>query len=138
MSISKVDAAQGLSAAIQEMLNEYVGDVEEKTDEVLDKASKSCAKQLKSSSPVGEGPNKGRYAKGWSVKKDKSLKGISKIGDYTVHNKTDWQLTHLLENGHVIKNQYGSYSGRVPAVPHIKDAEQAAISQCLSDLEAKL
>lgn len=138
MSISKVDAAQGLSAAIQQMLEEYQEDVEVKTDEILNKASKSCAKQLKSSSPVGKGPHKGRYAKGWTVKKDRSLKGISKIGDYTVHNKTDWQLTHLLENGHVIKNQYGSYSGRVPASPHIKDAEQTAIRECLSDLEAKL
>ena len=42
--------------------------------------------------------------------------------DVIVHNKTDYQLTHLLENGHVIRNKKGTY-GRAPAHPHIKPIE---------------
>jgi hypothetical protein len=46
-------------------------------------------------------------------------------------------LTHLLENGHIVRNQYGTY-GRVNGDGHIKDAEQNAVEEVISTLEAKL
>lgn len=45
-----------------------------------------------------------------------------KIGEYgVVYNKEHYRLTHLLENGHIIKNAYGTY-GRTAPRPHVKPA----------------
>lgn len=60
---------------------------------------------------------KGDYANSWVWKMQDD-----KIGEYgVVYNKEHYRLTHLLENGHLIKNAYGSY-GRTAPRPHIKPA----------------
>ncbi|MEE0896820.1 MAG: hypothetical protein U0L88_04245, partial [Acutalibacteraceae bacterium] len=65
------------------------------------KVAKETVQKLKNTSPKGS-PHKRKYAEGWKVsKKDR--------GDLVVHNATNYQLTHLLENGHVIKNKKGTY-----------------------------
>ena len=50
----------------------------------------------------------GSYAKAWANSVETDETGTS----CTVYNKQG-QLTHLLEKGHAIKNQYGSYPGMV-------------------------
>lgn len=50
----------------------------------------------------------GSYAKAWSCHVDSDITGTS----CTVYNKQA-SLTHLLEKGHAIKNQYGTYPGIV-------------------------
>ena len=60
------------------------------------------------------------YSKGWTVKKEDE-------DTYIVHNKTKYRLTHLLENGHVSANQYGTGYKRVNGIEHIKPAEQEGI-----------
>lgn len=45
----------------------------------------------------------GKYAKNWVAEAEASEMGI----EVTVHNKKMYQLTHLLEKGHVIKNRAG-------------------------------
>lgn len=50
----------------------------------------------------------GSYAKAWSCRVDSDITGTS----CTVYNKQA-SLTHLLEKGHAIKNQYGTYPGIV-------------------------
>ena len=51
----------------------------------------------------------GAYAKDWVADARPSATGV----DVTVHNKDHYQLTHLLEKGHAVANQYGEYRGRV-------------------------
>ncbi len=50
----------------------------------------------------------GSYAKAWSCHVDSDITGTS----CTVYNKQA-SLTHLLEKGHTIKNQHGTYPGFV-------------------------
>ena len=50
----------------------------------------------------------GSYAKAWANAVETDETGTS----CTVYNKQG-QLTHLLEKGHAIKNQFGSYPGTV-------------------------
>lgn len=50
----------------------------------------------------------GSYAKAWSCHVDSDITGTS----CTVYNKQA-SLTHLLEKGHAIKNQHGTYPGFV-------------------------
>lgn len=57
------------------------------------------------------------YAKGW----DYTATG-KKSKRYIVHNKTHYQLTHLLEKGHRIVTKDGRDTGkRAPAYPHIAE-----------------
>lgn len=78
--------------------------------------AKEAVKQLRATSPVNNGsPRSGQYAKGWATKVEK--------GKHIVHNKTDYQLTHLLENGHdIIRN--GKKVGESPKKQHIKQVEE--------------
>lgn len=66
------------------------------------------------------------YPQGWAVKRTNGVNFVSA----TVHNKTDYRLTHLLEHGHAVKNGTGRIGegkkhfvdGRV----HIKPVEEWA------------
>ena len=106
---------------------ELMNALTEYTDEVTDgvkKAAKEVAddtvKLLKSTSPVKAfGKKRGQYAKGWSSKEQTST-STEKV--YVVYNRTDYQLTHLLEHGHA--NRDGSFTA---ARPHIAAAEEKAI-----------
>jgi hypothetical protein len=71
---------------------------------------------LKASSPVNErSPQKGRYAKGWKYERGKKVKGVTMS---YIRNKSDPQLTHLLEYGHpIVRN--GTVVGTAPAKEHI-------------------
>lgn len=92
----------------------------------LDKTKADLARQatteLKTTSPVG---NRGRYIKGWRHKKV----GKRRV----VYNKTDYQLTHLLEKGHAKRG-----GGRTRAIPHIKPVEQHIQESAESTFRRKL
>ena len=113
--------------------------------DILDVVSKNCKGALETGSMSvaketvqklrNTSPKKtGDYAKGWKVSK-KKIKGSSVL---VVHNATDYQLTHLLENGHVIKNAKGEY-GRTRPIKHIEPvadwAEDELPRKVLEDLD---
>lgn len=102
---------------------------DEKVNKVLKTASKETAdetaERLRSTSPEKTGD----YAKGWTVSE--------KDGGYVVHNATDYQLTHLLENSHVIRNKYGEY-GRTNPKKHIKPVETWANKEFQRKIEEGL
>lgn len=100
------------------IFRDFPNEINNIVDEESERAAKETADRLKSTSPR----NKGKYARGWKVARDPdSLHG------HVVYN-TEYQLTHLLEHGHLAKNQYGTY-GRVPGIEHIKPAEEAGKMQ---------
>lgn len=90
--------------------------------------SKEALKQLRNTSP--KSPGGGEYAKGWSLKSIGQFETI-------LYNKTKPGLTHLLERGHLIKNQYGEY-GRSKAIPHIKPVEEWANNEVIIEIERRL
>lgn len=69
-------------------------------------AGRMAAKMLRQRSRV----RTGAYKKGWKADVEEDETGVS----CTVHNRTRYQLTHLLEKGHRISNQSGTYPGTVP------------------------
>ena len=107
---------ENVSAQVKELLEQYNEEFAQLVQKTTKAAADATARDLRESSVSMFG--NGSYAKGWTVTKEK--------GGYVVHNKTDYQLTHLLENGHVIRNKYGEY-GRAPAFRHIGPAEQKGI-----------
>ena len=107
------------SVAVQmaELLDEINKDVEKSAKTNIQRVAKESVQKLKNTSPV----KTGSYASGWGTKKQGDM-------DIVVHNRTDYQLTHLLENGHIIRNKKGTY-GRAPAHKHIKPVEDWAIDE---------
>lgn len=108
----KVDAKE-LQKALKEYLEDYEEDIFNGVKEVTDSLTKQAVNNLKKESPDMTGD----YAKGWTKQRGK----VNKNTRYTVkiHNKTDYQLTHLLEFGHAKKN-----GGWVSAIPHIRPVEE--------------
>jgi hypothetical protein len=118
---------EGVAAQLNKILDEYTEKVDETSDEIMSEVATDTADELKRTSPT----KSGNYAKSWTVKKDK------KSHQYIVHNKKYYRLTHLLEYGHIVKNQFGTY-GRAKAEPHIKRAEENGVRNLINKLEQKL
>jgi hypothetical protein len=106
---------------LMQQLQRYGKLLDEQVQEEAKKASQELVAELKQSSPKRKGKG-GKYAKGWRLKKQGN--------SYIVHNATDYQLTHLLEKGHALRN-----GGRTRAFPHIRPAENKAVQSFLAALE---
>ena len=89
--------------------------------EAGDKTAKEAVQKLKNTSPK-HSPHVRKYAEGWALKRERGSAGIPLI---TVYNRTNGQLTHLLENGHMIVNAKGTY-GRTRGIKHIAPVEEWA------------
>lgn len=109
---------------INEILNDYSNDIQEAITEEAIKIAKEGQKQLKLNSPKNKKntSHKGRYAKGWRVKTVKGRGFISCV----IHNATDYQLTHLLEKGHLTRT-----GGKTKSITHIEPVHD----ECCSNYE---
>lgn len=85
---------------VSRLLEEYVKDVEEEVEKASSGVASALVNKLKKHSPTGRGMK--HYKDGWKKKK------VGKRGA-VVYNANKPGLTHLLNNGHVVKNQYGDY-----------------------------
>lgn len=121
--------AESVTVQMREILDEYKEEVQDTTNRAIDTTSKEAVKKLKSTSP--KRPGGGKYARSWTLKKENGV-----INTVTVHNR-EYQLTHLLENGHVVRNKYGTY-GRVNGIKHIEPVEEWAQSELPSQIEREL
>ena len=99
---------------MKKLLDQFDKDVQKAMDEGMKQVAKEAVAKLKAESPR----RTGKYASGWSTKQ------IDKNG-LVIHNSKHYQLTHLLENGHVIRNKKGTY-GRTAGIKHIKPVEELA------------
>lgn len=129
-SIIPIDS---LSDAIKDELDSLNKEVIEKVNKAAEKAAKDGAKELKATSPVrSDGYNRkrpaGSYAKGWSAKVEETNGGMEK---WVIYNRTDYQLTHLLEFGHIIAKT----GGRSKAIPHISPVSESVAEEFEQEVE---
>lgn len=106
--------ADTIEIQMKQVLESASKEVRRAAAEAGDKTAKEAVQKLKNTSPKGS-PHKRRYAEGWAMKREKSNSGVPVV---TVYNRTNGQLTHLLENGHVVANAKGTY-GRTNGIKHI-------------------
>lgn len=108
--------------AINDILNEYSKDIQEGITESAIKVAENGKNKLRVTSPK----KTGKYSKGWRVQKKQGNGYVHA----TIYNATDWQLTHLLEKPHLLRNGKKS----TPIV-HIEPVEQECIQEFQKDVE---
>ena len=116
--------------AVISALNRECNNTVEEVDKAVTEAGRAALDYLLENSPVDTSKSaklhirggklkgsSGLYRKGWRMKTytENGVKAVK------VYNETCYQLTHLLEFGHLAKN--GKF---VQPVPHIKQAEELA------------
>lgn len=114
---------ENLASNITQALKDYNENIAEETKKIVNKLSKKAVDKIKQKSPVRTGD----YKKGWTSSKSYENRTEKRN---TIHNKTDYQLTHLLEYGHVGRN-----GRRVRAIPHIKTVETEIIAEFENEIE---
>jgi len=113
---------------INDILTGYGDSIQELIQEEAEKIAKDGVKELKVTSPKNKKntASKGKYAKGWRVKKEYRRGEVHCI----IHNATDYQLTHLLEKSHLTRN-----GGKTKPIVHIKPVEEKCVSEYLNNVE---
>lgn len=109
---------------MQKIISDYYKKVEETAEDSFNNVGEAAAKMLRRSSPR----KTGKYARGWSIQKSKRL-GEPVI----VYNKV-YQLTHLLEHGHISPKT----GMRVGQKVHIKPVEEWANNEVMVRIERGL
>ena len=127
--MSRVSSEFDVTAVVSALNRECNNTVEE-VDKAITEAGRAALDYLLENSPVDTSKSaklhirggklkgsSGLYRKGWRMKTytENGVKAVK------VYNETCYQLTHLLEFGHLAKN--GKF---VKPVPHIKQAEELA------------
>ena len=116
-----------LERAVKDILQDYSVEVSKAAAEAVQEVAKEATKKLRQTSPK----RKGRYAKGWTGKVEKTATTV----DATVYGKTGtYQLAHLLEHGHARRG-----GGRnVGGIEHIKPVEEWAIKEVEKRIREKV
>lgn len=125
-------ASKSVESQLSAVLNNFLDKEEKVIEDAFKQTTKETVNKLKSTSPK-RAKGGGAYAASWTKKQKRTRHGIETV----VYNKEHYRLTHLLEKGHVIRNQFGTY-GRVEGDGHIKDVEEWAVDELINKLERQL
>ena len=109
------------------ILDGSVMKIKSNSDKIARKHANKLAKAIKEASPVGSSSRKGHYKDGWGTRK-----GYSNVDyfEYEVRNSKKYQLTHLLEHGHIAANGV-----RVGVRPHINQNAEDEITAFIEDIK---
>lgn len=124
---------QTIGFQLGNILFEYTSDLNVAVDEAFERVANECVRKLKDTSPRRKVKG-GKYARSWTVDSERRR---GHINTYWVHNKNYYRLTHLLENGHVIRNAKGTY-GRTTPIKHIEPVEEWAANELPSEIKRTL
>lgn len=91
---------------IERSINTFMRECVDENEEVLQQRAQDAGKQAVKALKHESRKRTGKYAKGWKSTAQRGATGV----EVTVHN-AQYQLTHLLENDHAIKNQTGRTFG---------------------------
>ena len=118
---------------IEKTLRDYIGVTEEAAAKGVIDTADEAVDELHSASPAGSG----RYGSWAEYNADwnrKNLTGSSKkVFSSVVYNEKHYQLAHLLEKGHALKN-----GGRTRAFTHIAPVAEKAEKKLLENIKSNI
>ena len=128
--MSKKVKVDNLTKAILTELENFQNVTEEACEKGVTKTAKEAVKSLRNAHPAGSGKygSWDEYNRGWKVMQTKTDKRYHKKA--TIHNETDYQLTHLLEKGHALVG-----GGRARAFPHIAPVAEKCEGELLKTIK---
>lgn len=118
-----------LSKAVNELLEEYGDSVTDTINKVLKDVGKEAVGVIQGKSSKHN--HTGRYMRGWRAEVVNEGYGINTI---VLYNKTDWNLTHLLNNGF----ESVRHHKRIAGDGHIDDAEKVINEMLIKKVEGSL
>lgn len=111
MGITSDKLALEIVDGLKEFSEEVAHDVKAATQD----AAEVVQSEIRTNAPK----DTGAYARSWTITK---VAERPHSVTFAIHSKNRYQLAHLLERGHAKRN-----GGRVPAQPHIANAEDKGI-----------
>lgn len=121
--MSKEVDIKDLATEIAAGLTEYDQNVADEIKTIVDDVAQEGVDELQQSSPKLTGS----YRRGW---RKKQTYADTRTKRNTVFNKTDYQITHLLEYGHASRN-----GGRVKPRVHVKPVEEKMVTELQERIE---
>jgi len=115
-----------LTEQFKDIFDDYTDEIMKVTIDALKEVAEDASDELHGSSGIGGFGGKGKYDKGWTVTEEQHRTFYSA----TAHNKSRYQLTHLLEFGHAKSN-----GGRTRAFPHIANVNEKAQDEAVKKIE---
>lgn len=125
--------SEDLQKALIEYLEDYVEDIEEDVEDTANTVIKEAKQELVQTSPRSGVARNTKYYKGWAIKTGGRTRAKRYYGK-VIWNKTNYQLTHLLENGHHTRDG----TGWVEAQPHIGKVQEKYGTKFADLLERKI
>lgn len=123
---------EDLEKSLMDYLENYVEDIEEDVEDTVTEVAKEAKQELVQISPRSGIARKTKYYKGWAIKNGGRTRKKHYYGK-TVWNKTNYQLTHLLEFEHATRN-----GGKTQAQPHIRKVEEKYATQFADLLDKRI
>lgn len=118
--MSKAIKPENLGKELQEYLTQYKEDIDEEVVETTNTVIKEAKQELIQTSPRSGIARNTKYYKGWTIKNGVKSRAVRNKYTRVIWNKTNYQLTHLLEFGHHKRDG----TGWVEAQPHIQQVEE--------------
>ena len=121
-------SADDLAKEIEKTLQDWEKVTNEAAVKGLAVTAEKAVEKLQNAHPDGaeKWGSWDKYNASWGVKQDTSKNTSTMI----IHNKKHYQLTHLLENGHALRN--GGTSGKFP---HIGPVAEEAEDELLDNIK---
>ena len=111
-----------MSNSVEVLLSRALTEVSKEEDEILFKCMSKAMRKAKRDVINNSPTLSGEYKRGWTIRTKRLKYGF----DGVIYNKDKPGLTHLLNNGHMIANQYGSTGRRKDGDNHITKARNLA------------
>lgn len=123
-----------LSRLVLEEMQAYTNEVDRVMQDEIEKKAKEVTKKLKNTTAFNERSGAKSYKRKFFLKKLAQGKGYVR---FVIANRK-FQLTHLLEEGHKVKNKKnGTILGKVKAYPHWNQA-QKEVNELTDDIIRRL